>query len=270
MSAADERTGVWTAVETVARQRPLLIGLDFDGVLAPIVERPGDARALPGTLDAVRDLASVPDVTVALVSGRARDDLLALTGLDPDGDVLAIGSHGAERPRPRRDGDGHGHEDGGPPLDDAARERLAQVQARLEALAAEHPGTHVEHKPTAAVLHTRRLVSGDPQAVAAQAMALLSEVGGVHVTRGKEVVEAAVVETSKGAALAWLRDQVGARALLYLGDDVTDETVFRSLRDGDLGVKVGEGETAAAQRVRDPGEVRDLLRHLADRLARPA
>ncbi|MGN6610620.1 MAG: trehalose-phosphatase [Angustibacter sp.] len=251
------------AAESVAAQRPLLIGLDFDGVLAPIVERPGDARALPGTLGAVRELAAAPDVTVVLVSGRARDDLLELTSLDPHGDVLVIGSHGAERPRWPREGD----LDDPPALDEEARERLAQVQARLEALAAEHPGAHVEHKPTAAVLHTRRLVSGESESVAAQVLAVLSEVSGVHVTRGKEVVEAAVVEASKGAALAWLRDQVGARALLYLGDDVTDETVFRSLRDGDLGIKVGDGDTAAAQRIPDPEAVRDLLRHLATRLA---
>ena len=262
MSAADDQSSTWTAVEAVAAQRPLLIGLDFDGVLAPIVERPDDARALPGTLDAVRALAAAPDVTVVLVSGRARDDLLALTELDPHGDVLVVGSHGAERPRWPREGD----LDDPPPLDDAARERLADVQARLEALAAEHPGAHVEHKPTAAVLHTRRLVSGQSEVVAAQALSLLSEVAGVHVTRGKEVVEAAVVETSKGAALAWLRDQVGARAVLYLGDDVTDETVFRSLGGDDLGVKVGDGDTAAAQRVDDPDAVRELLRHLAERL----
>ena len=261
-SASGERLDALSAVETVAAQRPLLIGLDFDGVLAPIVERPGDARALPGTLDAVRELAALPDVTVVLVSGRARDDLLGLTELDAHGDVLVIGSHGAERPRWPREGD----RDDPPALDDDARERLAQVQARLEGLAAEHPGAHVEHKPTAAVLHTRRLVSGESERVAAQALSLLSEVPGVHVTRGKEVVEAAVVETSKGAALAWLRDQVGAAAVLYLGDDVTDETVFRSLREGDLGVKVGDGETAAAQRVDDPEDVRQLLRHLAERL----
>ncbi|HEX3003443.1 MAG TPA: trehalose-phosphatase, partial [Angustibacter sp.] len=237
----------------------------FDGVLAPIVERPGDARALPGTLDAVRDLAAVPDVTVALVSGRARDDLLGLTAIDPHGDVLVIGSHGAELPRWPREGD----VDDPPALDDEARERLSQVQARLEGLAAEHPGAHVEHKPTAAVLHTRRLVSGESETVAAQALALMAEVTGVHVTRGKEVVEVAVVEASKGAALSWLRDQVGARTLLYLGDDVTDETVFRSLRDGDLGLKVGDGDTAAAARLPDPEAVRDLLRRLATHLTAP-
>ncbi|MGN6301027.1 MAG: trehalose-phosphatase, partial [Angustibacter sp.] len=85
-----------------------------------------------------------------------------------------------------------------------------------------------------------------------------------------EVVEAAVVEASKGAALAWLRDQVGARSLVYLGDDVTDETGFRSLRDGDLGITVGDGDTAAAARLADPEAVRDLLRHLAHHLTAPS
>jgi trehalose 6-phosphate phosphatase len=267
VSGPSEQAAAWRAVEAVAASRPLLIGLDFDGVLAPIVARPGDARALPGTLDAVSRLAQVPDVTVVLVSGRARDDLLALTGLDADGAVLVIGSHGAERPRWPREATRGDVADDGPGLDEATRQRLADVQARLEALAAEHPGAHVEHKPAAAVLHTRQLVSGESERVAAQALASLAAVPGVHVTRGKEVVEASVVETSKGAALAWLRDQVGARSVLYLGDDVTDETVFGSLRDGDLGVKVGDGETAAAQRLADPEAVRDLLHHLARTLS---
>ena len=64
-----------------------------------------------------------------------------------DEHLLLVGSHGAELPL-------DGHDDG---LDDAERERLSAVQARLETLAAEHPGAFVEHKPTAAVLHTRRL-----------------------------------------------------------------------------------------------------------------
>ncbi|GAB3589456.1 hypothetical protein GCM10027446_01890 [Angustibacter peucedani] len=242
--------GLRAAVQGLAG-RPLLVGLDFDGVLAPIVERPGHARALPGTIEAVQALAALPSVTVALVSGRALADLSALTGLTPDGDVRLVGSHGAEvAPDPT-------------PVDEAARQRLADVQARLEVLAAEHPGAHVESKPSAAVLHTRSLPAAVSARVTAEALALLAEVEGVHVTRGKEVVEAAVTETSKGRAIGRLRDALGDRAgVLYVGDDVTDETVFTTLQPGDVGVKVGDGDTAAAHRLPDPEAVRTLLQTL--------
>ena len=53
------------------RLRPLLVALDFDGVLAPIVEQPEDARALPGTVEMLERLAALDGVHVALVSGRA-------------------------------------------------------------------------------------------------------------------------------------------------------------------------------------------------------
>ena len=56
----------------------------------------------------------------------------------------------------------------------------------------------------------------------------------------------AVVQVSKGAAIDTLRTRLGADAVLFVGDDVTDETAFVRLRPGDVGVKVGEGETAAS------------------------
>ena len=108
--------------------RPLLVGLDFDGVLAPIVERPGDARALPGTLEAVQALAGLPDVVVALVSGRALEDLSARAGLEPGGSIRLVGSHGAEMgPDPLQ----HNGASQATLLDDAARERFGLPEEKL-------------------------------------------------------------------------------------------------------------------------------------------
>jgi trehalose-phosphatase len=103
--------------------------------------------------------------------------------------------------------------------------------------------------------------------VTALALSAMAEVPGVHVTRGKEVVEVAVTKASKGAAIGRLRDHLGAAAVLYLGDDVTDETVFELLGPHDVGVKVGDGQTAAGHRIADPAAVRDLLRALPTLLA---
>ena len=65
-------------------------------------------------------------------------------------------------------------------------------------------------------------------------------------------------------ALDALREQVRADAVLFAGDDVTDETAFARLRDGDVGVKVGDGETAARFRVADPAAMADVLRRLVE------
>jgi trehalose 6-phosphate phosphatase len=249
------------ALRRLASRRPLLLAFDFDGALAPIVPLPPDARPLPGSIEAIERLSQVEGVLAALVSGRSRDDLAAVSGATPSDRLLLVGSHGAEL------------DAGGPAgLDDEARGRLAAVTALLQGVVTDHPGAHLERKPASAVLHTR-LIDDERTAAAAEhaALALLTDLAGVYVTPGKKVVEAAVVRTGKGAALQRLRAAHEAAAVLYVGDDVTDEDAFAVLGPQDVGVKVGAGETLAGYRVADPAAVRDLLRLLVTLLAdRPA
>jgi trehalose-phosphatase len=245
------------AVQALASRRPLLLAFDFDGALAPIVARPEDARPLPGSVEAVSTLSQVPDVVTALVSGRSRGDLAAVSGAAPSPHLLLVGSHGAEVDASGPAG-----------LDDDARERLAEVTALLSAVVSHHPGAHLERKPASVVLHTR-LIDDEGSAADAEraALALLHGLGGVDVTPGKKVVEAAVVRTGKGAALQRLRDAHATEAVLYVGDDVTDEDAIAVLGPDDVGVKVGDGETLARYRVADPEAVRELLRALVELVA---
>ena len=60
------------------------------------------------------------------------------------------------------------------------------------------------------------------------------------------MLEFAVISTDKGEAVDILREQTDATAVVFFGDDVTDEKAFRRMRDADVGVKVGPGETLAA------------------------
>jgi trehalose-phosphatase len=245
------------AVRQLASRRPVLLAFDFDGVLAPIVPLPPDARPLPGSVEAIERLSRADGVVTALVSGRSRGDLAQVSGATPSARLLLVGSHGAET------------DDEGPAgLDAEARARLAAVTAVLADVVAAHPGAHLEHKPASVVLHTRLIDDVRSAAQAEQeALALLDARGGVHVTPGKRVVEASVVEAGKGAALQRLRDAFGAQAVLYVGDDVTDEDAFAVLQRGDVGVKVGGGDTLAAYRVPDPAAVRDLLHLLVAQFA---
>ena len=80
---------------------------------------------------------------------------------------------------------------------------------------------------------------------------------------GKDIVEFAVRHVTKGDAIARLRDLRGADAVFFAGDDVTDEDAFRVLDSGDVGVKVGEGDTLAGYRVSDPAALTDVLKQLA-------
>jgi trehalose-phosphatase len=245
------------ALRRVARTPRLLVASDYDGVLAPIVNDPAMAVPLPAAVAVLRALAALPDTTVVAVSGRARGDLAAVSGLPPE--VLLVGGHGAE-------------------LGDGIRldPEQAALRARLEAAAGElvaaHPGTRLETKPASVVVHTRTAASRGVAAAAAQAtLAGPATWPGVHVTTGKEVVELAVLTTHKGTAVEALRTRSGAGAVVFLGDDVTDENAFAVLGEGDVGIKVGPGDTRARFRVSDPAAaVRTLEFLLRARTSAPA
>jgi trehalose 6-phosphate phosphatase len=241
------------AVAAFAARPRLLVAVDFDGTLAPFVIDPLQARAVPGGLQALRVAGALDGVTAAIVSGRDLATLAALTSIGPGDGVALIGSHGAQAsPQPAH----------GPAILDAdATARLSVVGGELEAIRSRYPAVRLEHKPSAVVLHTR----GVEPSVAAAATSAAFEVGerhpGVHVMPGKDVVELTVLEANKGSALVELARATSSDATLYIGDDVTDERAFAALdpASGDLTVKVGSGQTAAAQRVPDQESVVKLL-----------
>lgn len=243
----------------------VLVGLDFDGVLAPIVERRDDARPVAGAMAAVRRLATLPDVEVALVSGRSLDSLVAVSGVtDVDG-ISLVGSHGAEarlHPALRHRS---GAQLGAGSMTQEQVELLTRVVAELQGLvdrAGPGSGLDVEVKPSGAVLHTRRARPEVAAAIEADVMHGVARWPGVHPTLGKAVVELAVTESSKGVALQQLCALTGADAVLYAGDDVTDETAFAVLGPGDVSVKVGPGESGAAHRLDRPEDVAELVQLL--------
>ena len=81
---------------------------------------------------------------------------------------------------------------------------------------------------------------------------------------GKRVVELTVTPETKGTALAGLRQRMGATAVVFIGDDLTDETAFEVLGLPDIGVKVGPGRTVALHRVGTVEGVAVLLQRLLE------
>ena len=240
-------------------RRPLLVALDFDGTLAPLQDDPAASRILPAGVDALARLAAAPGVAVALVSGRAMNDLHTLAQV-PVGTFL-IGSHGAERARVAT----FGLDRDVVRLSDEQADRLATLGAEAARIARGRDGVWVETKPTAVVVHTRLAQDADSEPAERDAIALGERLG-TGVLHGKDVVEISVLRASKGEALTALRDELGASVVLYAGDDVTDEHAFEALRHDDVTIKVGRGETAARYRVDGPDELVAALATLADGL----
>ena len=100
----------------------------------------------------------------------------------------------------------------------------------------------METKPTAAVLHTRNARGRGGINATESALEYATTLPDVTVTPGKEVVEFSVVHTSKGVAVDALARASASDAWLYLGDDVTDESVFAAAEEQDVTLKVGGGE----------------------------
>ena len=233
------------ALDAVAAEPRLLVACDFDGTLAPIVNDPADARPLPAAADALVKMSKLPSTYVALVSGRALSVLRDLSAMPPT--VYLVGSHGAEFDT------GFAH-----PIDATLLNRMTQ---ELNDIAADYDGVAVETKPASVALHVRNASPADGESALRAAHAAAAS-WDAELTEGKAVAEFAVISTDKGEAIDILREQQNATAVVYLGDDVTDEKAFRRLRDSDIGIKVGDGETAAGYRVDSPDDVAVALDRL--------
>jgi trehalose 6-phosphate phosphatase len=243
------------ALAAIAGTPALLLALDFDGTLAPLVDDPMTARALPEVRATMTRLAELAGIRLALVSGRSLDSLRIVAEELPPG-VLLVGSHGAEL-----------WIDGELtilPIAEADHALLGRLAVLLDGVAAEHPGVHVEYKPAGAAMHTRLADPATAQRAVTEALAGAAELPGLTPRTGKDILEFSVHAATKGEGIEYLRHAVGATAVLFIGDDVTDEDGFAVLRPGDLGIKVGPGPTRAGYRVADPFAVAELLGKLLD------
>jgi trehalose 6-phosphate phosphatase len=237
------------ALERLAAVDRLLVALDFDGVVSPIVERAELARPLPETAAAVAELAGLPGTWTAYVSGRSLASLVA--GGTPDVRSLLSGSHGAEV---RLGGEEHPVA-----LDPDQQEALKALNAAFTAVSAAAPGTWVEEKPAGRVLHTRQADAHIAETAVAEAGKRLAGRRDIFLKTGKQVFEGSVVHATKGEGIAFLRQVTEADAVLFAGDDVTDEDGFLALEDGDVGIKVGDGDTAAGFRVGGPADIAEAM-----------
>ena len=239
----------------------MLIALDFDGTIAPLVPHPDDAQMLPEARPVLEALAERSDTEIALISGRSLKDLQARTGIDG---VYYAGNHGLEIR--------------GPDLDDivaGAIELVPRVQECFNTLTqtvGDIPGIFIENKRLSLSVHYRmiddpamkRRVEEEVESVFRQRQQ------GLRLTTGKRVREIRPdIDWHKGKALLYIIDEIeSVRGLvqlpMFLGDDRTDEDAFAALPDHGAGVLVGpaDAETAATTYVHTPDEAVQLLERL--------
>jgi trehalose 6-phosphate phosphatase len=242
------------ALAALAGAGSLLVALDFDGTLAPTVDDPAKARALPEARAAVERLTRLPATRVALVSGRTVEDLEQVSGFGDE--VLLVGSHGIEL---RLD-----EPEDVIALDEQERRAMRTLSEVLGQVVDTLQTVWLEPKPAGFALHTRLATERHSRVAHLVAMSeAQAEIEDLKVRLGKNVIEFSVRSTTKGEAVEHLRQYTHADAVFYAGDDVTDEDAFVALDSDDLGLKSGGGTTAADFRVDGPEDVAHVLTLLA-------
>lgn len=238
----------------------LCLMLDFDGTLSDLAPTPELARFYPPARRALEELSRLPGVHVALVSGRDAADLRRKAGLKR---AVYCGNHGLELPGFRLPAD----------VEKAKRSfrRSSRPALRLlSEISSRYPGSWVQEKRFSLSLHYRALRPAASRAMArelARAGRALSRMPGVRTCAGKKVLELkAGADFHKGAACRLILARKGG-AGLYMGDDVTDEDAFRSLRGRAVTVFVGPAgkKTAASHRVPGPAAAAELLKKILAR-----
>ena len=238
------------ALEAIARVPILLVATDYDGTLSPIVDNPDDAKPVRESIIALRALATLSGTHCAVISGRSLSDLANLSSLD--GQIMLVGSHGSEF-----------DQDFVRTLTDEQVLLRQRILDEMHRIAAEDKRFHIETKPASIAFHYRNVADEKAEKAVNELLAGAATWDDVRVKSGKKVIELAVVHTSKGDCIDALRHRVGATAVVYFGDDITDEDAFVRLHGPDVSVKVGTGESAATFRIHDPTEVARRLARLA-------
>jgi trehalose 6-phosphate phosphatase len=217
-------------VEQLAAE-PQLAGLflDFDGVLAPIVEHPDDAHPPSATRAELARLAR-RYALVAVVSGRAGDDVRARVGVDG---VVTVGSHGLE-------------------LDPSAEEWRARIAAFADAAA--WPDT--ERKGLAVSFHYRRAEDERTAVTRLEEIAARARTNGLVARFGRKVLEVLPpLEANKGTAVSQLLADRGLRRALVAGDDTTDLDAFRALDGLEVAVRVAVASDEGPAELREAADV---------------
>lgn len=262
MVHAFQRIDDWRAAR--ARAGRMLLALDFDGTLAPIVPTPDEAALLPSAHTALARLLQRADTIVAVVSGRALADVRTRVGLDA---VHYAGNHGLEI-----EGPGGVHR-----LHDEAELARPALAACAQALRADFAGDNtilVEDKRLSLSVHFRLVAdSARERAIRDQVERRCGDPRhGLRLTDGKKVVEIRpAVDWDKGRATGFLVDTLLNGAMhapvVYIGDDRTDEDAFAILRGRGEGVLVADSVPASSQALawlRSPDEVVTLIDRLAE------
>nr|CAB3455014.1 unnamed protein product [Digitaria exilis] len=284
--AADAEHGDWMekhpsalkwfeAALGAAKGKQIVMFLDYDGTLSPIVEDPDRAVMSEEMRDAVRRLAE--HFPTAIVSGRCRDKVFNFVKLT---ELYYAGSHGMDIEGPAKQQSKHvkasaeeeeavvQYQAGSEflPIIEEVRNVYHTLTAKMESI----PGAMVENNKYCLSVHFRCVQEEEWNAVEEEVRSVLKEYPGLKLTHGRKIRPS--IKWDKGKALEFLLKSLGYAGRsdvfpIYIGDDRTDEDAFKVLRSIGQGIGIlvtkFPKETAASYSLRDPAEVKEFLCKMA-------
>ncbi|KAJ8484360.1 hypothetical protein OPV22_016845 [Ensete ventricosum] len=255
-------------IVSASKGKQIVMFLDYDGTLSPIVDDPDSAFMSDAMRAAVRDVARC--FPTAIVSGRCLDKVINFVRL---ANLYYAGSHGMdikgpEKPRRTK---------AKPVVFQAASEFLPMIQEAYKALlerTKSTAGVKVEDNKFCVSVHFRCVDEKSWSLLFEQVRSVLKEYPELWLTQGRKVLEIRpTINWDKGKALEFLLESLGFADCknvmpVYIGDDRTDEDAFKVLRDRGQGfgilVSRFPKETNASYSLKEPSEVKDFLVRLVE------
>jgi trehalose 6-phosphate phosphatase len=240
----------------IAKAARLFLFLDFDGTLAPIVPTPALATMPSDLANILRSLCTRPEVVVAVISGRSLEDLVTKVGLP----VVYAGNHGLEIRGMGLEYTAPVHPQTGVQLSDCCD----VLRGRLERF----PGAWIEYKQQTASLHVRQLARFQLPALEDLVRSTMTNYPKLQLRHGKEVFEIRPnIAWNKGCAARWILHQMEGNDVgaICIGDDSTDEDMFRELNNG-VTIRIGGESNSSAQYWMAVTEVARFLSFLLETL----
>ncbi|POO02839.1 Trehalose-phosphatase [Trema orientale] len=254
-----------------SKGKQIVMFLDYDGTLSPIVEDPDRAYMSDAMRKTVKSLARC--FPTAIVSGRCRDKVYSFVRL---AELYYAGSHGMDIKGPAK-GSKYKKASAKGVLFQPASEFLPmidEVYKKLVERTKSTPGAKVEHNKFCCSVHYRCVEEKKWNEVAQQVKSVLKEYPKLRLTQGRKVLEIRpTIKWDKGKALEFLLESLGFANCtdvfpVYIGDDRTDEDAFKILRERGQGfgilVSKFPKDTSASYSLQEPTEVMNFLQKLVE------
>ncbi|XVE58399.1 hypothetical protein DITRI_Ditri04bG0166600 [Diplodiscus trichospermus] len=258
------------SIMKVAKGKRVVVFLDYDGTLSPIVEDPDKAFMSAEMRSAVREVARY--FPTSIISGRSRDKVKEFVQLN---NVYYAGSHGLDIMAPSKavkSCDRKGNDGAFQPAK-LFLPAIQEISIELEDIIREIQGARIEDNRFCITVHYRQVPPEDHEILKEKVKSLVENRPELCLTEGKMVLEVRPsIEWNKGHALNYLLDTLGfsnAKDVVpfYIGDDRTDEDAFKVIASRQQGFPIIVSsipkETIARYSLRDPSEVLAFLLRLA-------